>query len=134
MLLGSVCETKEGAMGGDQPQPSDDLLRKVMQIVGIKSLVHPSHRGGFSKFGVLVTSRELRRRNKMARTYRVSGRLFSCLVFKDSWVETTRLGVSVQKYKPGDWEEKVDRLYEYAENFRQEHRNNPEIFASDTMP
>ena len=121
-------------MGEERPRPSEELIGKVRQIVGVKSLVKPSHRGGFTRFGLLIMSRESRARKKMIRTYRVSGRIFAHLVFKEEWDDTANYGVTVKKYKPGDWEEKLDRLYEYAEDFRQQHRDNPDVFTSDTVP
>lgn len=120
-------------MDQDKPQPSDDLIRKVTQIASIRAMARPRYRGKFNQFGLLVTTSEIQVRKRTINTFRVSGKVFSKLVFNEVWDGSARHGPIVKKYKPGDWEKKLDQLYEFAENFRVEHRNDPDVFPPDTL-
>jgi hypothetical protein len=125
---------EEEAMGREQPQPSDELIEKVKLVTAIKSCVRGKHQKKFGQFGLLVMRRKRRIAKGTVYSYWVSGRVFTYLRFTDAWDERVKYGITVKKYKPGDWEKRLDKLYEFAEAFRLEHRDDPDIFTSNTIP
>ena len=115
----------------EKPMPSEELIEKVVRIAQTKNAVRWSHRGRFNQFGVVVRRRVMKRYGKTA--YRVSGRFLPMLMFQEDWRNPGRPVITVTKYRPGDWEKKLDELYEFSEGFRQEHRDNPAVFSSDVV-
>jgi hypothetical protein len=65
--------------------------------------------------------------------YRVSGKFLPMLILEEDWRNPGRPVITVKKYKPGDWEKKLEELYEFSEAFRQEHRDDPAFFSSDVV-
>jgi hypothetical protein len=115
----------------EKPMPSEELIEKVVRIAQTKGAVRWSHRGRFNQFGIVVRRRVMKRYGKTG--YRVSGRFLPMLMFQEDWRNAGRPVITVKKYKPGDWEKKLDELYEFSEGFRQEHRDNPAVFSSDVV-
>lgn len=121
-------------MGRERPQPSSGLIEKVKRVATIRSCVRKKHQKQFGQFGLMVMRRKRRVRKRTVYAYWVMGRVFTHMKFTDSWDERVKYGINVEKYKPGDWEERLDKLYEFAEAFRLENRDNPDIFTTDTIP
>jgi len=115
----------------EKPMPSEELIEKVIRIGQTKQAVRWRHRGRFNQFGLVVRRRVMKRYGKTA--YRVSGHFFPMLIFEEDWRNPGRPVIKIIKYKPGDWEKKLDELHEFSEGFRQEHRDNPAVFSSDVV-
>jgi hypothetical protein len=111
--------------------PSEELIEKVVRIAQTKDAVNWKYRGKFNQFGLMVRRHVIKRSSKTS--YRVSGKFLPMLMFVEDWRGPGKPVIIMQKYKPGDWEKKLDELYQFAEDFRREHRDDPKIFSSDLL-
>ncbi len=115
----------------DRPVPSEELVEKVIRIAQTKDAVRWKYRGLFNQFGLVVRRRVMNRYRKTA--YRVSGKFLPMLILEEDWRNPGRPAIITKKYKPGDWEQNLDKLYEFSEAYRQEHREDPEVFSIDVV-
>ncbi len=102
----------------NQPRPSEELLEKVRCIAYTKSMVGQRYRGEFNRFGVYVQSKDIYEQDSDKTIYMAGGKFISKLKFMDfSGNETI-----VNKYESGDWEEKLDLLYKFTQEFQEKYK------------
>lgn len=98
-------------MGKEQPEPSHDLLKKVIAVVDAKSVLPATEKLLLNKWDVYCRMNHLSDGRNL---YQAGGKFIAKLRFM---IETDG-SIIIQKYRSGDWESVLEATYNHAKLLR----------------